>query len=115
GRPVPGTWADPDELLAFGDVMGAHGRGVFESAPRLGERDDDAYTRTRAEIEWMAELSRRSGRPVTFGLAHSYRRPDLCTRVLEIVHEVNATGAVVRPQTTARGIGILFGLAHNTP
>src|SRR5690606_24976784 len=36
-------------------------------------------------------------------------------RVLEIVHEVNATGAVVRPQTTARGIGILFGLAHNTP
>src|SRR5690606_5609463 len=86
GRPVPGTWADPNELLAFGDVMGRHGRGVFEAAPRLGERDDDTYTATRAEIAWMGELSRRTGRPVTFGLAHSYRRPDLYRRVLDFVH-----------------------------
>jgi N-acyl-D-aspartate/D-glutamate deacylase len=115
GRPVPGTWAAPDELLAFGDAMGRLRRGVFEAAPRLGERDDDAYTASRAEIAWMAELSRTSGRPVTFGLAHSYRRPDLYRRVLDFVHEANAAGAMIRPQTTARGIGILFGLGHHTP
>ncbi len=115
GRPVPGTWAAPDELFAFGDVMGRWGRGVFEAAPRLGERDDAELTSTRAELGWMAELSRRSGRPVTFGLAHSDRRPDLYRRVLDLVHELNTDGALVRPQTTARGIGLLFGLGHHTP
>jgi N-acyl-D-amino-acid deacylase len=115
GRPVPGTWATSDELLAFGEVLGRWGRGVFEAAPRLGERDTDAYAATRAEIAWMGELSRRSGQPVTFGLAHSFRRPDLYRRVLEFVHEENDRGGLVRPQTTARGIGLLFGLSHHTP
>jgi N-acyl-D-aspartate/D-glutamate deacylase len=115
GRPVPGTWAAPSELHAFGDVMGSWGRGVFEAAPRVGERDNDDYEATRAEIAWMGELSRRTGRPVTFGLAHSFRRPDLYRRVLEFVHAENDRGAVVRPQTTARGIGLLFGLSHHTP
>jgi N-acyl-D-aspartate/D-glutamate deacylase len=115
GEPVPGTWALPEELLAIGDVMGRWGRGVFESAPRLGERDDRSYTNSRAEIGWMADLSIASGRPVTFGLAHSDRRPDLYRRVMEFVDEGNARGAHVRPQTTARGIGILFGLAHHSP
>ncbi len=115
GRPVPGTWADPSELLAFGAVMGERGRGVFESAPRIGERDNSEYEATRAEVAWMGELSRTTGRPVTFGLAHSFRRHDLYQRVLEFVHEENDNGAMIRPQTTARGIGLLFGLSHNTP
>src|SRR3954454_13339676 len=32
GRRVPGTWAVPEELLAFGDVLKRPGRGVFEGA-----------------------------------------------------------------------------------
>jgi N-acyl-D-aspartate/D-glutamate deacylase len=115
GRPVPGTWAAPAELLAYGDVMGRWGRGVFEAAPRLGERDSKDYAASRDEIAWMGELSRRSGRPVTFGLAHSFRRDDLYRRVLEFVHDENERGATVRPQTTARGIGLLFSLSHHTP
>ena len=115
GRPVPGTWAAPSELMAFGEVMGRWKRGVFEAAPRLGERDSEDYSASRAEIAWMGELSRRTGRPVTFGLAHSFRRPDLYRRVLEFVHIENDRGAIVRPQTTARGIGLLFGLSHHTP
>ncbi|HVN51299.1 MAG TPA: amidohydrolase family protein, partial [Acidimicrobiales bacterium] len=115
GRPVPGTWADREELLAIAAVMGRHGRGVFEAAPRLGERDSDALTATRAEVDMMADITEASGRPLTFGLAHSYRRDDLYRRVLEFVNERNAAGANVRPQTTARGIGLLFGLSHRTP
>jgi N-acyl-D-amino-acid deacylase len=115
GRPVPGTWAAPDELMAIAQVMGRHGRGVFEAAPRLGERDSDDYASSRAEVEMMAELTIATGRPLTFGLAHSFRRDDLYRRVLEFVAEGNARGALVRPQTTARGIGILFGLSHHTP
>lgn len=115
GRPVPGTYAEPEELLAIGDVMGRHQRGVFEAAPRLGERDNDDYAHSRSEVEWMADLSIASGRPVTFGFAHSYARPALYKKVMEFVAEARERGANVRPQTTARGIGILFGLAHHTP
>ncbi|TVR27334.1 MAG: amidohydrolase [Ilumatobacter sp.] len=115
GRPVPGTFATPDEMLAFADVLGRHGTGVYEGAMRLGERDDEFLTNTRAELAWMGEVSRRSGRPVSFGLTQSDRRPDLYRRVIEFAHEQNANGAQLRPQTTARGVGILFGLESRTP
>ena len=115
GRPVPGTWATPEELYAFADVLGRHGRGVFESASRLGERDGEDLAGTRAELAWMGEVSRRSGRPVSFGLAQSDRRPDLFRRVVGFAKEENAAGGCIRPQTTARGVGVLFGLQSRTP
>ncbi|MDX2382354.1 MAG: amidohydrolase family protein [Acidimicrobiia bacterium] len=115
GRPVPGTFAAPDELLAFADVLGRHGAGVFEGAMRLGERDDDALTSTRREIALLGDIGRRSGRPVSFGLTQSNRRPDLYERVIEFTKEENEAGATIRPQTTARGVGILFGLESRTP
>ncbi len=114
GRQVPGTFADETELLAFGDVLGRHGKGIFEAAARLGERDRD-LSKTRAEMAWMGELSRRSGRPVSFGLVQSNRRPELYRQVIELARTENDKGAVVRPQTTARGIGVLYNLANRTP
>jgi N-acyl-D-amino-acid deacylase len=115
GRPVPGTYAAADELLAFADVLARHRAGVFEGAMRLGERDDAELTSTRGEIALLGEISRRSGRPVSFGLTQSNRRPDLYGRVVGFTKSENAAGAVVRPQTTARGVGILFGLESRTP
>ena len=64
-----------DELLAFGDVLRRAGTGVFEGAMRLGERDDEPLSNTRAEVAWMGEISRRSGRPVSFGLTYSRPPP----------------------------------------
>jgi N-acyl-D-amino-acid deacylase len=112
GRPVPGTYATPDELYAFADVLGRHGAGVFETASRIGEgeRDDPDVPLTRAELTWMGGVSRRSGRPVTFGLTQHDSRPDLYTRVIGFAKEENALGAMVRPQTTARSVGVLFSL-----
>jgi len=116
GRQVPGTFADETELLALGDVLGRHGRGIFEAAARLGERDREEHLpKTRAEVAWMGEVSRRSGRPVSFGLVHSNRRPELYQRVIEFAKEENAKGARLRPQTTSRGIGVLYTLANRNP
>ena len=115
GRNVPGTWAEPEELLALGDVLGRAGKGVFEGAMRLGERDGADLANTRAEVAWMGQLSRRTGRPVSFGLTQSDRRPSLYADVVEMCKVQNADGANVRPQTTARGVGILFGLHNRTP
>ncbi len=113
GRPVPGTWADERELLAFADVLGRHGKGVYEVAPRF-ERPGDNYEGTRQEVHWMAEVNRRTGRPVTFGLAQSNAGPELYRKILELVDEEARAGGELRPQTTARGIGLLFGLQHRT-
>jgi N-acyl-D-aspartate/D-glutamate deacylase len=113
GRPVPGTWAQEDELLAIAEVLGRRGKGVYEVAPRF-ERPGDAYEGTAAEIGWMAEVNRRTGRPVTFGVAQSNAGPELYKVILDLVDEEAANGGEIRPQTTARGIGLLFGLRHRT-
>jgi N-acyl-D-aspartate/D-glutamate deacylase len=116
GRCVPGTYAGVDEMLAIGRVLGRQGKGVFEAAARLGEGDREAHLpKTRAEVAWMGEVSRENNLHVTFGLTHSYRRPDLYKRVIEFADEENAKGAYLRPQTTARGVGGLFALDHRTP
>jgi N-acyl-D-aspartate/D-glutamate deacylase len=117
GRQVPGTFAEPDELFAFADVLRRHGAGVFESASRIGEgdRDDAEMPGTRAEMAWMGEVSRRSGRPVSFGLLQHDSRPDLYAQVIEMAKHENLTGAMVRPQTTARSVGVLFSLDTRSP
>ena len=115
GRPVPGTFAEADELLAFGDVLGKVGYGLFEGAMRLGERDDDELTKTKEEVALMGEISRRSGRPLSYGLVQSDRRPDLYSRVIDFNREENARGAQIRPQTTARGIGMIYNIFNRTP
>ena len=114
GRPVPGTYAQPEELLAIGRVLGKHQRGVFEAAARLGERDAPDLPNTRKEVGWMGELSRENGINVTFGLAHSERRETLYRSVVEFASEENSKGARLRPQTTSRPIGSLYSLHNRT-
>jgi N-acyl-D-aspartate/D-glutamate deacylase len=113
GRAVPGTWAETDELFAIGDVLGRHQRGVFEVAPRFeqrGEHDENLI----AEVHWMAEIRRRTGRPVTFGIGQTNIVPDLHRKVFECVEAEASAGGDIRPQTTPRGIALLFGLQMRT-
>ena len=114
GRHVPGTNATADELLAFAEVLKRRG-GVFESAPRLIGRDDPGEDSNRDEIHMYGDISRLAGCNVTFGLTQVDRVPDLHLRVLDAVEAENANGARLRPQTTSRQIGILFGLSGRTP
>jgi N-acyl-D-aspartate/D-glutamate deacylase len=115
GRVVPGTHADERELMEIGRVMGERKRGVFESASALGERGADGERRTRREVAILGEISRQTGRPATFGLSSTKRVPGIPADALETVEEQTALGAVLRPQTTARGIGLLFGPSCRTP
>ena len=57
----------------------------------------------------LGEISRRTGRPATFGLSQTKKVPGIHTDALETVEQQNGLGADLRPQTTARGIGMLFG------
>ena len=114
GRYVPGTFAAPEELLALASVFGDARRGVIECAPRF-DGDGPSEPRARAELAWMADVSRRTGRPVTFNLTHTFANPDHHRLALELVAEANDAGADIRPQTTTRGIGVLFSIDSATP
>jgi len=120
GREVPGTWAHPEELFAIGEVMGRLGKGIFECAVdndrqvhgMVGTPDRSVIER---EVAWMKELSIRTGRPVSFGFVQNRSDPTAWEYWLELVSKANAEGAKIFPQTTSRGIGVLFGIANRTP
>lgn len=113
GRFVPGTWADPAEFLATAEPLGRLGRGALECAPRYNETDGST-SRVDEELAWIAEASRRTGRPFSFNLMQMRSMGDHYRRVLELAEDANRTGAQLRPQTTPRSIGVLFSLAANT-
>src|SRR6516225_1107615 len=115
GTPLPGTFARPAELAGIADVLAGRGRGVIEVVPRIGERDGAARENSTAEMAWMEEVSRASGRPLTFAITQSDRRPGLWAWVMEQVAQARERGADLRPQTSARGVAILYGLLGRTP
>ena len=112
GDPVPGTFANFDELMGITGALGDAGRGVVEAAPGIDRGTPADLDR---EVGWMTEVSLATGRPVTFGLAQSRTHPDVYADMLRRIAESNARGAQISAQSTARGIGVLFGFANRTP
>jgi len=111
GTPLPGTFARLAELSGLASVLAARGSGVIEVVPRIGERDGAARENSAAEMTWMEEVARTSGRPLTFAITQSDRRPGLWAWVMEQTAAARSRGADLRPQTSARGTAILYGLA----
>ncbi len=114
GRHVPGTWAEGSELVALSGPLGRHQRGIMEVAPRF-DGDGPAAPRVKAELAWMEQVSMSSGRPVTFNLTQTSEQGDHWRVAIEMARAANERGATIRPQTTARGIGVIFGLWAMTP
>lgn len=113
GRNVPGTWSEPEEFFAIAEPLGRLGKGVLESAPRYNFADS-AESRVQEELAWMAELSRRTGRPFCFNLQQIESLGTHYRDVIRLSEEANRTGAQLHPQITPRGVGVLFSLAANT-
>jgi N-acyl-D-amino-acid deacylase len=82
GEVVDGTFAGPDELGGIAHVLAKRGKGVIEVVPRIGERDGTARENSTAEMAWMEEVSRACGRPLTFAITQSDRRPGLWAWVM---------------------------------
>jgi N-acyl-D-amino-acid deacylase len=115
GRTVPGTYATPVELEAIAGAMAARGRGTFQVVPRIGERDGADRQNSRSEMAWMEHVSRVSGRPLTFSMMQSDRRPGLWSWVMDEVAAARGRGADLRPMTAVRGSAIVYGLVTRTP
>jgi len=112
-EPIPGTFAQRDELLGLGDVLGEFNAGVFELAPHgvTGEEPNGV----ERELEWMEEVSRRSGRPVMFGYTQNQAHPDAWRSVVEHTVAAQKRGAGVVLQAAVRGIGLLLNSQTLSP
>jgi len=114
GRPVPGTFAPADELLAIAGAFRPGGRGVFEAivAGTIGslERLGGEPTKPIEELPLLEAVSRASGRPVTFTVAQLFEDPDHWRIVLDEVSRANREGAALRPQIIPRSVTIMTSL-----
>jgi N-acyl-D-amino-acid deacylase len=102
GEPVPGTFANEQELLGIGRALGDVGHGVFELASDLAPES--------AEFAWMEKLSVETGRPVTFACLQNDFDPQQWRRSLHAAEDASARGAFVVPQVAGRPTGLLLGL-----
>jgi len=104
GELVPGTTATPEELVAIGRAMGrgkqAGGHAVFEMASDL-RRDWN-------EFEWMGQLSREAGVPVTFAALQSIAKELPLDEQISQMRAENDNGANIVAQIALRGNGIIM-------
>src|SRR5688572_29660249 len=97
---VPGTTATKEELIGIGRAMGRVGYGVFEMASDL--------KRAWKEFEWMGELSRETGLPVTFAALQSIAKEMPLDEQISEMRAENAKGANIVAQIALRGNGIVM-------
>jgi N-acyl-D-aspartate/D-glutamate deacylase len=100
GELVPGTSATKEELIGIGRAMGRVGYGVFEMASDL--------KREWNEFEWMGELSRETGLPVTFAALQSIAKELPLDEQITEMRAQNAKGANIVAQIALRGNGIVM-------
>lgn len=115
GRPVPGTFAAEEELLAIAGALRAAGHGVFEAivSGTIGSLQGLGGERARQidEVPLLVSVARASGQPVTFTVAQLFEDPDHWRLVLDAAGEANAAGDVsLRPQVIPRSVTIMTSL-----
>ncbi len=112
GEPIPGTFAEKEELLAIGRAMKAAGRGVFQAVPAgvVGDIAGPEKWTTEQEVELFADIARQCGLKCTFTLAQNASRPDQWRNCLQIVEQANKEGVEIIPQIATRPIGFVTSL-----
>jgi N-acyl-D-amino-acid deacylase len=105
--PVPGTFANEEELDALLGALADEGTGVFQLVP-YGAAGEDAGGFAR-DYEWMLPLGQKHRRLISVGLVQNLKYPDGWRDALERSAAANLEGARLVPQTAVRSVGILLG------
>lgn len=99
---VPGTFAGVEEMLAIGHALGEAGRGVFEIITDVTGPD--------ADLQWMANLSVETGRPINLAALISRRSGMKMREVLDLIRRTNARGGRMVAQVAPRPAASLMSL-----
>lgn len=99
--PVPGSFANRDELLGIGEAMARAGHGIFEMASDL--------TPLEEEFAWIRDLSKGTGIPVSYALLQNPMNAEEWRNIMRLTEAAVAAGAKIRPQIAIRPTGLLLG------
>ncbi len=102
GSPIATLTAGEDELLGIAMAMSSVGSGVLQVVSDFQDAE--------AEFDMLQRVVAASGRPLSFSLVQSPRKPDLYKYLLERLGAARAAGLPMRAQTASRPVGVLFGL-----
>lgn len=104
GVHMPGTFAGAEELLGIAEAMATIDHGVFQIvSDHLGEEQ---------EWDWIREVARRTGRPVTLVSTSAAGYED--GQALAWTREAERDGLRILPQIAGRPTGVLHGLQSST-
>lgn len=119
GEPVPGTFANSDEVMTIAQALKRAGSGVFQIIPAStlgpGPEQRAEHTALEAEIDLITRVSQCSGRPATFTLFQVDAWTDQWRQVVAQVKRGNLAGAQVFPQVGSRPTGLVFSLETYHP
>ena len=101
GNLVAGTFAQVEELKAFGMALKEAGFGVFEAALE--------HIKVPSEMFWLREIAEESGQTVLFNLSQTWEYPEMWKQVLEQLEDAAANNVPLYAQSAGRAIGILMG------
>jgi N-acyl-D-aspartate/D-glutamate deacylase len=102
GHATPSLTAGEAELLGIAMAMKEVGQGVLQYVSDFND--------TAGEFGLMQRISTLSGRPLSFSLAQSDRRPDGWMMMLEWIAKARREGAQIRGQVCGRPVSVLLGL-----
>jgi N-acyl-D-amino-acid deacylase len=116
---VPGTFAEDREILALASAMGETERGTFQIVPLGmigGVLMPEAGREARlAEFDRIVSIAKACGRPVTFLMQEFPADPEDWRIMLARTEHANNGGLQIRPQISARGVGMILTLDSHHP
>lgn len=104
GKPVPGSFAEMEELLTLGHAARAGGGGMLQLVCDWS-RDDPAR-----EFAWIRRLSEETGQPLSFTLVQFNETPDHPRRLLSLMAEARAAGVRIHAGVGSRPVGVLINV-----
>jgi N-acyl-D-amino-acid deacylase len=104
GRPVPGSFAEMEELLVLAGAVRDGGGGMLQVVCDWSP-DDPAR-----EFEWLRRLAASSGQPLSFTLVQFNETPDHHRRLLELLAQARAEGLPIHAGVGTRPVGMLINL-----
>ena len=109
-RIVASRVAPDEEVCEIVRAMGETGAGIFQLAMKRGETDAmlDFY-------QSLADLSKETGRPVTFGSLSRKERPGQWKQFYDLIEKENLKGARIFTQVHSREINSLLSFETSTP
>jgi N-acyl-D-amino-acid deacylase len=108
GTPVPGTFANDDELFTIAKAVRAGGGRIFEVAGAGIAPTDDPEIAAK-EMDWIGALALETGLTATFIVLQDGQSPHRWRAAMDAARDWRSKGARVIPLVAGRPFGILFG------